>query len=64
MDFYYDKNEQQFYPDEERDLDYKVYVTTTHTVPARSAEDAIETVKYDPEFYKDYGSESYEAEIL
>ena len=60
----YDKNQMQFYPDNERDVDYKVYVTTEYTVPARSAEDAIETVKYDPEFYKDYGSETYEAEIL
>ena len=54
----------QFFTDDERDVDYKVYVTTEYTVPARSVEDAIETVKYDPEFYKDYGSETYEAEIL
>ena len=60
----YDKNQMQFFTDDERDVDYKVYVTTEYTVPARSVEDAIETVKYDPEFYKDYGSETYEAEIL
>ena len=52
----YDLDQQQWFPDEERDVDYKVYITTEYTVPARSVDDAIETVKYDPEFYKDYGS--------
>jgi len=53
MDFYYDKNEQQFYPDD-RNFDFNIVETRYATVSANSREEAEEIYRDNPDEYQDF----------
>ena len=55
MDFYYDKNEQQFYPDD-RSIDFNIIETRYATVSANSIEEAEELYRENPDEYQDFPS--------
>ena len=55
MDFYYDKNEQQFYPDD-RSIDFNIIETRYATVSANSREEAEEIYRENPDDYQDFPS--------
>lgn len=53
MDFYYDNNEQQFYPDD-RNIDFNIVETRYATVSAKSREEAEEIYRENPDEYQDF----------
>lgn len=55
MDFYYDKNEQQFHPDD-RSIDFNIVETRYATVSAKSREEAEELYRENPDEYQDFPS--------
>lgn len=55
MDFYYDKNQQQFYPDD-RNIDFNIIETRYATVSAKSREEAEELYRENPDDYQDFPS--------
>ena len=55
MDFYYDNNEQQFYPDD-RNIDFNIVETRYATVSAKSKEEAEELYRENPDEYQDFPS--------
>lgn len=55
MDFYYDKNNQQVYPDD-RSIDFNIIETRYATVSANSREEAEEIYRENPDEYQDFPS--------
>ena len=53
MDFYYDKNNQQVYPDD-RNVDFNIIETRYATVSANSREEAEEIYRENPDEYQDF----------
>ena len=55
MNFYYDKNQQQFYPDD-KSIDFNIIETRYATVSANSIEEAEELYRENPDEYQDFPS--------